>query len=163
MHQKKGKPPFSPYSCAVAANGGGYIGHKCMRKYLEVLVDEDGRFHFSTDEPFNGILSPQVFDREFHQLLHDMTEFMWQNQDQKVSQAVRMVAMAEMLGCAQPYEQAEDFWSMMMFDTIPHYEGYAANIKKPYGFDNRVVTRPTVLAPGSPLFPIKQPFGKKSS
>jgi hypothetical protein len=134
-----------------------------MRKYLEVLVDDDGTFHFSTDEQFSEKLTPQLFDREFRQLLHDMTEFMWQNKEQKVSQAVRMVAMAEILGCAQPYEHAEEFWSMMMFEIIPHYEGLAGDIKRPYGFENRSVTRPRVFAPGSQVFPVGQLFGKKLS
>lgn len=148
-----------------------------MKKFLEVLVDEDGKFHFSTEEVF---FTEEEFASEPHKtraahmkeyenklkgLIHDMTEFMWKNKDQRFSQAVRMVAMAEILGCAQPYEHAEEFWSLMMFHTIPHFEAFAAAIKKPYGFDDRAVTRPLVGGPlvGGPdimAFPIQKPFGK---
>ena len=73
-----------------------------------------------------------------------MTKFMWKTQDQNVCQAVRLVAMAEILGCAQPYERAEEFWSLMMFHTIPQFEDFAAAIKKLYGFDDRSVNRPYI-------------------
>ena len=90
---------------------------------------------------------------------------MWQNQEQKVSQAVRLVAMAEILGCAQPYEHAEEFWSLMMFHTIPQFEKFAAAIKKPYGFDDRAVTRPLAGGawaggPNMMAFPLGQTLGK---
>lgn len=132
-----------------------------MKKYLEVLMDDEGTFHFAAGVPLDGKPEPDVFDREFKQLVRDITEFMWQNKDQKVSQAIRMVAMAEMLGSAQPYEQAEEFWSLMMFDTIPQFESYAADIKKPYGFSSRKVVRPEILSPGTSIFPASPPFRKR--
>ena len=127
-----------------------------MKKFLEVLVDEDGKFHFSTAKDLDKLLK---------QLVHDMTEFMWRNKEQKVSQAVRLMAMAEILGCAQPYEHAEEFWSLMMFHTIPQFEKYAAAIKKPFGFDDRSVTRPIVGGawaggPDMMAIPIGQMMGK---
>ena len=148
-----------------------------MKKFLEVLVDEDGRFHFSTDEVFTTeeefasqprqtkAAHMKEYENKLKGLIHDMTEFMWKNKDQRLSQAVRMVTMAEILGCAQPYEHVEEFWSMMMFHTIPHFEAFAAAIKKPYGFDDRAVTKPLVGGPlvGGPdimAFPIQKPFGK---
>jgi len=110
-------------------------------------VDEDGKFHFSTDGRFpwkEGGPDPGLWDREFRQVLHDLTELMWQNPQQEVSAAVRMLAMAEILGSSQPYDQAEEFWSLMMFHTIPQYEAFAARIKRPFGFDDREVVRPIV-------------------
>ena len=120
---------------------------------------------FAAENPRAQLDHAQEIDKLLKQLVHDMTEFMWQNQEQKVSQAVRLVAMAEILGCAQPYEHAEEFWSLMMFNTIPHFEEFAAAIKKPYGFNERSVTRPLVGGPlvGGPdimAFPIQKPFGK---
>ena len=129
-----------------------------MKKFLEVLVDEDGKFHFSTEEEFVSeeafaVENPRAkvehakeIDKLLKRLVHDMTEFMWQNQEQKVSQAVRLVAMAEI-------------------HTIPQFEKFAAAIKKPYGFDDRAVTRPIVggaWAGGSNtmLFPLGQTLGK---
>ena len=149
-----------------------------MKKFLEVLVDEDGKFHFSTDEVFiteeefasqprqTKAAHMKEYENKLRGLIHDTTEFMWKTKNQRFSQAVRMVAMAEILGCAQPYEHAEEFWSLMMFHTIPQFEAFAAAIKKPYGFDDRAVTRPLVGGPlvGGPdimAFPIQKSFGKK--
>ena len=127
-----------------------------MKKFLEVLVDEDGKFHFSTDEVFTTeeefaaedrlaqMARMEEYDRLLRRLVHDLTEFMWKNKDQQVSQAVRSLSIAEILGCAEPYEHAEEFWSLMMFHTIPQFEHYAAAIKKRYGFDDRAVTRPYI-------------------
>jgi hypothetical protein len=132
-----------------------------MKKYLEVLLDDEGTFHFASGMPLEKKQDPAAFDREFKQLLHDITEFMWQNKNQQVSRAIRMVAMAETLGSAQPYEQVEEFWSLMMFDTIPQYESYAASIKEPYGFNDRKVTRPSVLPSGASVFPASIPPRKR--
>ena len=141
-------------------------------------MDEDGKFHFSTDEVFiteeefasqprqTKAAHMKEYENKLRGLIHDTTEFMWKTKNQRFSQAVRMVAMAEILGCAQPYEHAEEFWSLMMFHTIPQFEAFAAAIKKPYGFDDRAVTRPLVGGPlvGGPdimAFPIQKSFGKK--
>ena len=130
--------------------------HIFMKKFLEVLVDEDGKFHFSTDEAFmtedefaaednhSKAAHMNEYENMLTRLIRDMTEYMWWNQEQRLSQAVRMVAMAEILGCAQPYEHAEEFWSLMMFHTIPQFERFAAAIKKRYGFDDRSVSRPYI-------------------
>ena len=144
------------------------------------MVDEDGKFHFSTEEVFTteeefaaedgrgqAVLMDE-YESQLRRLVHDLTEFMWKNKDQQVSQAIRSLAIAEILGCAQPYDHAEEFWSLMMFHTIPQLEKFAAAIKKPYGFDDRAVTRPLVGGPlaGGPdimAFPIQKPFGKMSN
>lgn len=148
-----------------------------MKKFLEVLVDEDGRFHFSTEESF---VTPEEFavkshpvqaehmkecDAKLRQMVHDLTEYMWRTKDQGIPQAIRVVAIAEILGGAQPYESAEMFWDLMMFHTIPELEEFAAAIKKQYGFDDRFVRRPLMGGPlvGGPdvmSFPIPQPCGK---
>ena len=151
-----------------------------MKKFLEVLVDEDGKFHFSTDEVFTTeeefaaedrfaqMAHMEEYDRLLRRLIHDMTEFMWKNQDQQVSQAVRSLSIAEILGCAEPYEHAEEFWNLMMFHTIPQFEHFAAAIKKRYGFDDRSVHRPYIGAslPDTPdflSFPIQTPLGKMAN
>ena len=148
-----------------------------MKKFLEVLVDEDGKFHFSTEETFvteeelaSMDRSAQVTqmkdcDARIRQMVHDLTEYMWRTKDQGIPQAIRVVAIAEILGGAQPYESAEMFWDLMMFHTIPELEDFAAAIKKQYGFDDRLVRRPLIGGPlaGGPdvmSFPIPQPCGK---
>ena len=151
-----------------------------MKKFLEVLVDEDGRFHFSTEEAFvteEEFASGNRYAQRMHmeqcdarlrQMVQDLTDFMWRTKDQRIAQAIRLVSMAEILGCAQPYERAEEFWDLMMFNTIPQLEEFAADIKGRYGFDNRTVTRPVVGGSlfGGPdflSFPIPQSPGKMSS
>ena len=148
-----------------------------MKKFLEVLVDEDGRFHFSTDETFvteeefssedrqAQAIHMKECDARLRQMVHDLTEYMWRTKDQGIPQAIRVIAMAEILGGAQPYESAEMFWDLMMFHTIPQLEEFAAAIKRPYGFDDRLVNRPLIGGPlvGGPdvmSFPIPQPCGK---
>ena len=148
-----------------------------MKKFLEVLVDEDGRYHFSTEETFTTeeefaagdgptqLAHMEELDKRITQLVHDLTEYMWRTKDQGICQAVRMLSEAEILGCAQPYERAEEFWALMMFTMIPRMEDFAAGIKKKYGFDDRSVSRPLVGGPllGGPEimpFPTPQPCGK---
>ena len=132
-----------------------------MKKYLEVLLDDDGMFHFASERPLGKKRDQDAFDREFRKLLHDIAEYMWQNKGEQVSLAIRLVAMAEILGAAQPYERAEEFWSLMMFDMIPKYESYAASIKEPYGFNDRKVIRPSVFPSGASVFPASIPPRKR--
>ena len=148
-----------------------------MKKFLEVLVDEDGKFHFSTEEEFvteeefaakdgaSQIVQMEKCDKRLRQMVNDLTDYMWRTKDQGIPQAIRLIAIAEILGGAQPYESAEMFWSMMMFHTIPELEHDAAAIKKRYGFDDHAVNRPLVggsIFGGSEImqFPIPQPCGK---
>lgn len=131
-----------------------------MRKYLEVLVDDDGRFHFSTEETEDRNPDPKKFEEEFRRMLGVLTEFMWKDKNVAVSQVIRKISMAEILATAQPYEQVESFWESMMFHTIPQWEEFAAKIKRPYGFNSRAVVRPLTGTPGMSVFPVKKPFGK---
>ena len=50
--------------------------------------------------------------------------------------------MGEIISCAEPYDNAEQLWSTMMFSFIPHYERYSSSLKKPYGFDPSNIIRP---------------------
>lgn len=127
-----------------------------MKKFLEVSVDDDGKFHFSTEEAFTTehefaaeddrgqAVLMDAYDRQLRRLVHDLTEFMWKNKDQQVSQAVRSLAIAEIIGCAEPYQRAEEFWDLLTFHSIPQFEHYAAAIKRRYGFDDRSVNRPFI-------------------
>ena len=144
-----------------------------MKKFLEVLVDDNGAYHFSTEESFiteeafaaetdlAKVAHMKEYDNRLRQMIHDVTEFMWRTKDQNVCQAIRMVSMAEILGCAQPYERAEEFWDLMMFHTIPQFEHFAAAIKKQYGFDESSVSRPWGIGPqfGDPQSSCPQSIG----
>lgn len=144
-----------------------------MKKFLEVLVDDNGAYHFSTEESFiteeafaaetdlAQVAHMKEYDNRLRQMIHDVTEFMWRTKDQNVCQAIRMVSMAEILGCAQPYARAEEFWDLMMFHTIPQFEHFVAAIKKPYGFDESAVSRPWGIGPqfGDPQSSCPQSIG----
>lgn len=127
-----------------------------MKKFLEVLMDEDGKFHFSTEEEFiteeefaakdrlSQVGLMQESDRLLRHLINDLTEFLWRSKDQQISHAVRLLAVAEIMACADPYDRAEEFWGLMIFHTIPQFEHEAAAIKRQYGFNDRSVSRPWI-------------------
>lgn len=127
-----------------------------MKKYMEIMVDEDGHFHFSTDE--RSISGNDVDLRQMENELLRMTEAFvqecWGKRNQVFNQLIRKLSMAEALSCAQPYSMVEDYWSTMMFSTIPNLEKKAARMKEPFGFRNKEVIRPKVFSPGMSMFPI---------
>lgn len=44
--------------------------------------------------------------------------------------AIRYLSMAEIITCAEPYEGAEQLWSSLMFEYLPHYERFSDQLKK---------------------------------
>lgn len=122
-----------------------------MKKFLEVLMDDDGLLHVSTDFEFpDSVVSPpgelakragEMEDLNKKAIRSLITEA-WKNRNYHPSKAIRILAMAEIMACAQPYENAEEFWRVMMFDYIPHHEKFASNLKRPFGFNASEVVRP---------------------
>lgn len=142
-----------------------------MKKFLEVLMDDDGVLHFSTDFKFADSLDNppkdvKALEQEYEEwnlkLIRDLVKEVWKNRNQHPSKAIRYLAMAEMITCAEPYECAEDLWTTMMFHFIPHYERYSSQLKKPYGFNPSKMTRPFV-AGGMSLMPCMPWFDKPKS
>ncbi|MBR5403254.1 MAG: hypothetical protein IK113_03400 [Bacteroidales bacterium] len=122
-----------------------------MKKFLEVLVDDNGEMLFSTDYEFaDSIESPpkdieeeaKLMDHRYRQVMRGLINTVWRDHNLNVSKAIRYLSMAEIISCAEPYETAELFWSTMMFSFIPHYEKYSSSLKKPYGFDPSNIIRP---------------------
>lgn len=122
-----------------------------MKKFLEVLVDDNGMLHLSTDFEFADSLDNPPSDLMDYMARQDdlnkrvissMIDELWKNRNQHPSKAIRILAMAEILACAEPYDHAEHFWSCMMFDYIPHYEKLASSLKKPFGYDPSKMIRP---------------------
>lgn len=116
-------------------------------------MDDDGVLHFSTDFVFadsrdNPPRDMKAYAREQDEwnkkLIRDMVNHVWKNRDPNPSKAIRYLAMAEIITCAEPYDHAEHFWSTMMFEYIPHYERYASQLKKPFGYDPSKMIRPMV-------------------
>ena len=142
-----------------------------MKKFLEVLMDDDGVLHFSTDFEFpDSIENPpkdmKAQERENDEwnrkLIRDLVKEIWGKRNYHPSKAIRYLATAEMMSCAEPYECAEEFWSTMMFHFIPHYERYASQLKKPFGFDPSKMTRPVVRG-GMSVMPCTPWFDKPKS
>lgn len=122
-----------------------------MKKFLEVLVDDDGLMHFSTDFEFpDSVVNPPKdlarhqaeMDNLYRRAVRSLVTEAWKKRNFHPSKAIRILSMAEILSCAQPYENAEEFWSCMMFDLIPRLEKFSANLKRPFGYDASKVVRP---------------------
>ena len=135
-----------------------HLNNQVMKKFLEVLVDDQGEMHFSTDYEFSdSIENPPTdweketkeTDQRYRQIIRGLVNTLWKDHNLHVSKAIRFLSMGEIMACAEPYDNAEEFWSAMMFACIPHYESYASSLKKPYGFDPKKMIRPiTGVFPG---------------
>lgn len=143
-----------------------------MKKFLEVLMDDEGLLHLSTDFEFADSRDNPPSDITAHmaelddlhkRAIRSLVNEVWKNRNQHPSKAIRILAMAEIIACAEPYDHAEQFWSTMMFDYIPGYEKLASSLKKPFGYDPSRMIRPVsgVFTGGIPPFPFG--FGKTKS
>lgn len=122
-----------------------------MKKFLEVLVDDEGNYHISTDYVFlDEIENPpqdskdvmSECDKYLRQTIKGVTEAMWRDKNNNISKAIRYLSMSEVISCAEPYDEAENFWFSMMFGFIPSYEEYSTKLKRPYGYDSSKMIRP---------------------
>ena len=122
-----------------------------MKKFLEVLVDDNGEMLFSTDFEFSDSLeSPpmdldeeaKLVDQRYRQVMRGLVNAIWRDHNLNISKAIRYLSMGEIISCAEPYDNAEQLWCTMMFSFIPHYEKYSSSLKKPYGFDPSNIIRP---------------------
>ena len=114
-------------------------------------MDEQGEMHFSTDFTFpDSVENPikdipenaETIDKQYKQLMRGLVKTIWGDHNYHVSKAIRVLSMGEMIACAEPYQNAEEFWYTMMFDFIPYYEKYANSLKKPYGYNPAGMIRP---------------------
>lgn len=122
-----------------------------MKKFLEVLVDDDGNLHLSTDYEFaDSVENPptdmkkhqEECDLLFRQTIRGVVNALWKERKLNVSKAIRFLSMAEIISDVQPYDNAEQLWSAMMFEYIPQYEKFSAQLKRPYGFNPSKVIHP---------------------
>ena len=119
-----------------------------MRKILEVLMDENGAFHFSTDVKKEEMMDPIAFKQTLKRMIESLVQENWKKRNFNLSPVIRLISMAEPLATDQPYMQVEEFWTTMMFELVPQVEDYAAKLKRPYGFNNEKVERPLTFFPG---------------
>lgn len=128
-----------------------------MKKIMEVLLDDDGSVTFRSEcnySFFGGdLITPtkpsKKLDKTFKKVIEGFVKCIWEEGNTQISSVVRILSMAEMMACAQPYSQVEEFWSNMMFSFVPRMEKYSANLKTKYGFKDEDVVRP--LSFGNPI------------
>ena len=138
-----------------------------MKKFLEVLIDDNGEFHIESQFDFSRIFdldNPKGYDEINRSAMKAFSECIWKDRNNCPSYAVRLLSMAEIAATAEPYDMAEQFWSTMMFSYIPHYENYCDRIKKPYGFNPKLVTRPVTVGDSKAFMTGSIfPMGKRTS
>ena len=138
-----------------------------MKKFLEVLIDDNNQMYIDTDIDLAPILSSQnipEYDKLAKESMKAFSECIWKDRNLKPSYVVRLLSMAEIASTSEPYSMAEEFWSTMMFCYIPHYEAFCNKLKTPFGFDPKKVTRPISFGkPGDFLSCSMFPVGGKFS
>lgn len=80
-----------------------------------------------------GLKNPKKFDSFLKKVTSAIIKKMWGEKNTGISKIIRVLSMAEVSACAEPYSQAEEFWSTMMFSYIPRTEKYYDSLKKQYG------------------------------
>lgn len=138
-----------------------------MKKFLEVLIDDNGELHLSTDIEFaDSIENPpkdmmafeKIADQLHRKAIRGVVNAVWKEKNLNVSKAIRYLSMAEIITNAEPYEGAELLWSAMMFDYLPKYEKYSDKLKMPFGYDPVKRVRPLTLSSKQGIMPF--PFMK---
>lgn len=133
-----------------------------MRKLLEALVDENGHLTLYTDfEFYDAVENPapskkaakKQLDSISRMAIEGMVPVIWRDRNYRVSKAIRYLSQAEVITCAEPYDNAEHLWSALMFDYIPHYEKFADGLKIPYGYDPSRIIRPIIGGNGLSAIP----------
>ena len=106
-----------------------------MEKLLEIFINDEGEMALqsSNEQLFERFMSLDEYDLFFKKLLARMTDIIWKDRNVLISKVIRILSMAEICACAEPYEHAEEFWSTMMFHCIPHFEEYADSLKRKFG------------------------------
>lgn len=116
-----------------------------MNTFFSVTIDDNGEMHVKSDYPFLLPSDPrwiQESDRLAKAAIKAFAKALWEDRDLSVSVAIRTLSMAETAASPEPYQSAESFWDTMMFSYLPHFESYCNEVKSPYGFDEKNITRP---------------------
>ncbi len=134
-----------------------------MKTIMTFSMDENGQVEITTGnedlfDTFFSLSAGEKAEKYFRDLMARMVGIMWGDRNTCMSKAIRLLSMAEVCCCAAPYEQAEDFWSTMMFSCIPQSEKYLNQLKSFYGFNPKKVVRPMTFGNAS-FFQIGKPNG----
>ena len=139
-----------------------------MKKFLVVLMDDNGELHLSTDIEFSDSIERPVKDIKAFEKIYDkinrrairgLVNAVWNEKNLDVAKAIRYLSMAEIITCAEPYQGIEELWYSMMFHYLPHYERYSDQLKVPYGYNPSNKVRPLSMdsQQGIVSIPFKMP------
>lgn len=124
-----------------------------MKKFLEVLLDDNGEMHIKAETPVPDLDDPKATkkaDTLYKAAMRSLVKAIWQKHDMRASAAIRILSMAEMACDRQPYEHVDQFFFTMIHDFLPHYEQYSNKLKAPYGFKRTEMIKPIIMG-GSTL------------
>ena len=107
-----------------------------MKQLLELVIQDDGTLDLKchNEELADKVLSkkPKVYKKQMKNMISKMVKIMWGDKNTGMSKLIRFLSMTEMCACAEPYSQAEELWSTMMFSLIPLLEDYLKQEKQKY-------------------------------
>lgn len=125
------------------------------KKLLEVSVRDDGNFIILTENEdyLKGLLNPdrpEEIDAVIRKMIREVVRTMWGDQDRGIafSFIVRILSMAEICSCAEPYQRLEEFWMTMISTTIPMMENYSDALKVQFGDEPWKKVRPLTMVDG---------------
>ena len=118
-----------------------------MKQLLEVILNDDNTLAIKccdekTIKQRLNLKNPKRFDSFLKELTSTIIKKIWGEKNFSLSKIIRVLSMAEVSACAEPYAQAEEFWSTMMFDYIPQTEKFYNSLKKQYGDYHGAKQRP---------------------
>ena len=136
-----------------------------MKKFLEVLLDDNGEMHISAEDLVPEMEDPGVKEKTdalFKAAIKALVKTIWKNQDLKASKAIRILSMAEMACDRQPYQHVDQFVFTMIDNFLPHYEKDSNYLKAPDGFRRKEMIKPFSMGDSSMIQLPDYPFRKKS-
>ncbi|MCR4910087.1 MAG: hypothetical protein K5909_02265 [Bacteroidales bacterium] len=135
-----------------------------MKQLLELVIQDDGTLDLKchNEELADKVLSkkPKVYKKQMKNMISKMVKIMWGDKNTGMSKLIRFLSMTEMCACAEPYSQAEELWSTMMFSLIPLLEDYLKQEKQKYANYSGAKQKPISFGNTS-MFNLNAAFGKR--
>lgn len=104
---------------------------KCVRmkkKLIEISIDENGKFLFETNSDCLGVgdfklsMSESEFLKKLDPLVESLFVEYFKNKNERLSRIVKLLTVADICADAQPYNNIEELWHVMMHIHLPKYE-----------------------------------------
>ena len=88
-----------------------------MKKFLEVLLDDNGEMQIKADNLVPDMDDPDVQEKTdalYKAAMKALVKSILQKHDMKASRAIRILSMAEMACDRQPYQHVDQFFFTMI-------------------------------------------------